>query len=137
MMYTHKQINKWLKDAADEVSNIDSCTKWVEIGNGWWNIRDGDDKLIGWVEASICCNTGKTVFKYRPERTYFNMSGRVDPLVIQSDQLTDSQELQKLVDFDAKIIEVYGLSHHDTQYTPDGDVHGGEDDPRPVAGSPP
>ena len=113
MMYTHKQINKWLRDAADEVSNIDSCTKWVEIGNGWWNIRDGDDKLIGWVEASICCHSGKTVFKYRPERTYFNMSGRVDPLVIQAESLTDSQELQKLIDFDARIIEVYGLSHHD------------------------
>ena len=25
----------------------------------------------------------------------------------------------------------------DTQYTADGDIHGGEDDPRPVAGSPP
>ena len=46
-----------------------------------------------------------------------------------------SEELQKVKDIFQQVSDMIGPD--DTQYTPDGDVHGGEDDPRPVAGSPP
>ena len=45
------------------------------------------------------------------------------------------EELQKVKDLFQELSDMIG--EDDTQYTLDGDVHGGEDDPRPVAGSPP
>ena len=108
MRYTHKQINKWLRDATEEASRVDSSTKWEPIGNNWWTVRDDEGNLIGWVDASICCDTGKTVFKYRKERTYFSL-GHVNHVVVDAPNLSDAQELQKLIDFDAAIISLYNF----------------------------
>ena len=45
------------------------------------------------------------------------------------------EELDKVKDLFQELSDLIG--DDDTQFTPDGDIHGGEDDPRPVAGSPP
>lgn len=136
MNYSHQEVNNWLNDAIAKVSALNSATDWVSIGNGWWNIRDEAGKLIGWVEANVCCKSGIVLFKYRKDRTYFSLDN-IEPIRVDATILTDNDELQKLVDFDAAISGVYAITDDDTQYTADGDVHGGENDSRPVAGSPP
>ena len=109
MTYTHSQVNGWLADAVTKVSAIDSATNWVSIGNGWWNIKDADGKLIGWVEANICCVGGVVVFKYRKDRTYFSIA-TIPSVVVNAQDLSDPDEFQKLVDFDAAITAAYGIS---------------------------
>ena len=109
MTYTHSQVNDWLADAVFKVSAIDSATHWVSIGNGWWNIKDADGKLIGWVEANICCVNGVVVFKYRKDRTYFSIT-TIPSVAVNAMDLSDPDEFQKLVDFDAAITAAYVIS---------------------------
>ena len=108
-MYTHLEVNAWLADAAVKVSAIDSATNWVCIGNGWWNIKDSHGKLIGWVEASICCESGYVTFKYRKDRTYFSLA-TISPIKVNPRDLDQSGEFQKLIDFDAAITAAYLIS---------------------------
>ena len=106
MSYTHSEINAWLADAASKVSAINSATNWVSIGNGWWNIKDGEGKLLGWVEASICCKMGIVIFKYRKDRTYFSLAN-IPSIKVNAKNLSDPDEFQKLVDFDDAIAYAY------------------------------
>ena len=106
MSYTHSEINAWLADAASKVSAINSATDWVAIGNGWWNIKDGEGKLLGWVEANICCKMGIVIFKYRKDRTYFSLAN-IPSIKVNAKNLSDPDEFQKLVDFDDAIASAY------------------------------
>ena len=108
MTYTHSQVNDWLADAVTKVSAIDSATNWVSIGNGWWNIQDGEGKLLGWVEANICCKMGIVIFKYRKDRTYFSVAD-IPSIKVNAMELDRPDEFQKLVDFDANIAAAYAI----------------------------
>ena len=109
MTYSHLEVNAWLANAVAKVSAIDSATNWVSIGNGWWNIKDSAGKLIGWVEANICCDSGYVTFKYRKDRTYFSLD-KIHPVKVNPRELDQPEELQKLVNFDAAITAAYVIS---------------------------
>lgn len=109
MTYSHLEVNKWLDNAVTKVSAIDSATNWVSIGNGWWNIKDSADKMIGWVEAKICCGSGIVVFRYRKDRTYFSLA-TIPSIEVNARHLDQPDEFQKLVDFDAAITATYAIS---------------------------
>ena len=105
---TNKEINAALKDATEEASKIDSATQWEAISNNWWIIRDEDHNHLGWVDVSIDCCSGICRFKYKPESTYTGIQ-RIDNIFVDAKNLTDEEELQKLIDFDSAIIEAHQL----------------------------
>ena len=105
---TNKEINAALKDATEEASKIDSSTSWHPIGHNWWVIRDEEQNHLGWVDVSIDCCSAICTFKYRPESTYTGIE-RIEPITVDARNLTDSEELQKLIDFDSAIVNAYQL----------------------------
>ena len=105
---TNAQVHQLLKDATEEASRIDSATTWNSIGNNWWTVHDADGHLLGWVDASINCCNGMAVFRYKSEATYRGIQ-RVADVSVDPMRLTDSEELQKLTDFDSEIVRVHRL----------------------------
>ena len=105
---SNTEIHKLLLDASEEASRIDSATSWTPIGKNWWLVSDKDGHHIGWVDATINCCDGLVTFKYRCENTYTGIA-KVDPVTVDAANLTDDEELQKLIDFDSSIAEVHQL----------------------------
>ena len=107
--YNNSDIQKYLVDATEEASRIDSLTRWILIGPARWAVLDEDKHLLGWVNAKICIKSGECTFDYTPDsRTYHN----IDPIgsvKVDAPNWEDREEFSKLVEFDQAIIDAHGL----------------------------
>ena len=107
--YNNAEIQKYLIDATEEASKIDSSTAWTLIGPGRWFVEDENKHLLGWVNAKICIKSGECTFDYTPDsRTYHNID-RIVPVAIDAPSWEDREEFLKLVEFDQAIIDAHGL----------------------------
>ena len=105
----HKQLTSYLRDATEETSKINSNTVWIAKPDYLWLVKDDSSNLLGWVNAQVCCTTGKTTFSFRVNASTFAGVGEVESVTVDAPNLEDTAEKQKLVDFDQAIVDAFGL----------------------------
>ena len=132
-----------IEQATATITLLDDLYPIIELehvrGTWIWLIHQtGTPNQIGSMHVKICPVEQKAIVTVNDSGGFMAFSNRkitVDIEYARSSPAAAQEELQKVKDMFQEISDMVG--DDDTQYTPDGDVHGGEDDPRPVAGSPP
>ena len=109
MPVNNTTVQRNLRDAAEEVSRLNSHTRWTAGGNLAWIIKDSEGHLLGRVNAMVCCQSGKVTFSYQHDQMTYLGIDAVAPVEVDSANLSDPSELVKLEEFDSSIVEVHGL----------------------------
>ena len=132
-----------IEQATATITLLDDLYPIIELehvrGTWIWLIhKTGTSDQIGSMHVKLCPIKSKaivTVNDYGGFIAFPNKKILVDIEYARSSPEAAEEELNKVKDLFQELSDLIG--DDDTQYTPDGDIHGGEDDPRPVAGSPP
>ena len=132
-----------IEQATATITLLDDLYPIIELehvrGTWIWLIhKTGTSDQIGSMHVKLCPVEQHAIVTINDSGGFMAFKNRkitVDIEYARSSPAAAQEELQKVKDMFQEISDLIG--DDDTQYTPDGDVHGGEDDPRPVAGSPP
>ena len=109
--------------------------KLSHITDTWvWLIYTNEGDQLGSMHVKLCPVQSKAIVTFNDSGGFMafrSMKVMVDIEYARSSAVAASEELQKVKDVFQTISDLVGTEEDDTHYTPDGDVHGGEDDPRP------
>ena len=104
----------------------------------WLVNQSNSPHQLGSMHVKLCPIESKAIVTVNDAGGFMAFPNKkilVDIEYARSSPEAAEEELDKVKALFQELSDLIG--DDDTQYTPDGDIHGGEDDPRPVAGSPP
>ena len=126
-----------IQQATDTITLLDGLYPIIElthVADTWiWLIHQtGTANQIGSMHVKLCPIEQNAIVTVNDSGGFMAFKNRkiiVDIARAKASTTGAVEELQKVKDLFQELSDMIG--EDDTHYTPDGDVHGGEDDPRP------
>ena len=126
-----------IQQATNTVTLLDGLYPLIKLshipGTWVWLIHTaGNGDQIGSMHVKLCPVESKAIVTFNDSGgfvSFKSMKVLVDIDYARQSETNAQEELQKVKDIFQIVSDMIG--DDDTHYTPDGDIHGGEDDPRP------